>query len=154
MDEDELCAGLIPHAVPANFSQSYKGDSAEVGIKTPKKWPSKRILYFSVWVTDDEPSYFMASVWLKEPGAAIDKLESFAVPEELEAYENYAGLFEYLPADGPVELSIVCNRVLDKWIDLWNKVGGLRQFLPTGVPDARQGFDRRAGDGGPLPGVG
>jgi hypothetical protein len=132
MDENELRDGLGSYAEPANFNQSYKGDSAAVGIKTPTKWPTKWILYFCVWVTtDDDSSYFTASVWLKEPGAAIEKLESLAVPEELEAYENYAGIFEYLPADGPVDLSAICNRVLDKWIDLWNKVGGLRQFLPA-----------------------
>ena len=130
MDEDELRDELSSHANPANFSQSYKGDSAEVGIKTPKKWPSKWILYFYVWVGDDEQSYFSAGVWLKEPGDAIKNLEKLAVPEEFEnPNENYAGVFEYLPADAPVDLSTICNRVLDKWIDLWKKVGGLRQFL-------------------------
>jgi hypothetical protein len=132
MDEDELRDGLISYADPANFNQTYKGDVAAVGIKTPRKWPSKWILYFCVWIPDDESSYFTASVWLKEPGTAIENLESLAVPEELEAYENYAGLFEYLPADGPVDLPALCNRVLDKWIGLWNKVGGLRQFLVDG----------------------
>jgi hypothetical protein len=131
MDEDELRDGLGSHADPANFNQNYKGDFAEVGLKTPKN-SSKWILYFFVAVGDDEPTYFSASVRLKEPGAAIKNLEKLAVPEELEANENYAGLFEYLPATGPVDLSAICNRVLDKWIDLWNKVGGLRQFLPAG----------------------
>lgn len=132
MDEDELRDGLSSHANPANFNQSYKGDFAEVGLKTPKN-SSRWILYFIVTVTDDEPSYFTAGVWLKEPGAAIDKLDLLAVPEELEIpYENYAGIFEYIPVDGPVDLSAICDRVLDKWIHLWNKVGGLRQFLPAG----------------------
>jgi len=145
MDENELRDGLSSHANPANFSQSYEGDSAEVGIKTPKKWPSKCILYFYLTVGDDEPSYFSARVWLKEPGDAIKNLESLAVPEEFESpNEDYAGLFEYLPADGPVDLSTICSRVLDKLIALWNEVGGLRQFLPAAMMDARQG-DRNAG---------
>jgi hypothetical protein len=130
MDEDELRDGLISYADPANFNQNYKGDLAEVGTKIPRNWPTKWILYFFVWVGDGERSYFSASVWLKEPGATIDKLESLADPEELDTNDDdYAGLFEYLPADGPVDLSTICNRVLDKWIDLWSKVGGLRQFL-------------------------
>jgi hypothetical protein len=130
MDEDELRDGLISYANPANFNQTFKGDFTEVGLRTPKNWSSKCLLYFIVTVKDDEPSYFTAGVWLKEPGAAIDKLDSLAIPEELEnPDEDYAGVFEYLPADGPVDLPAICNRVLDKWIDLWNKVGGLRQFL-------------------------
>lgn len=131
MDENELRDGLGSHANPANFNQNYKGDSAEVGIKTPTKWPTKWILYFYVSVGDDQRSKFSAGVWPKEPGDAIKNLESLAIPEELEAYENYAGTFEYLPADGPVDLSTICDRVLDKWIDLWNNAGGLRQFLPA-----------------------
>jgi hypothetical protein len=129
MDENELREVLIPYADPANFNRSYEGDSAEIGLKTPENSSSEWVLYFFVWVGDGERSYFSASVRLKEPGAAIESLELRAVPEELEASENYAGIFEYLPVDGPVDLSTICNRVLDKWIDLWNKVGGLRQFL-------------------------
>lgn len=60
------------------------------------------------------------------PGSAIERL---AACKELDYEETYALKSEAMPADGSRDLAAVCDRVLNRWIALWKKVGGLRQFI-------------------------
>jgi hypothetical protein len=119
---------LAGWADPENYRQKFDGSQAEVGLKMPgNPWSARWGLYFGLWVGDEERSYFYADVWLKQPGDAIEKLASWC--PDLDCSENTALLYEYLPAHGPVDLTAIANRVLDRWIALWKKAGGLAQFL-------------------------
>ena len=85
-----------------------------------------------MWVGDDEEQhspFFGAQLWLKNPGSAIARIASFG-GEEIEAGDDYVRLYEYFPADGSVDLTSICDRVIRGWIELWTKVGGFEQFLP------------------------
>jgi hypothetical protein len=117
------------YADPENYSQKFDGSGAKVGLKMPSNWWSARWgMYFGLWVGKGERSYFFVSVWLKEPGGAIEKLASAC--REIERGANEVLLYEHLPASGPVDLTAIANHVLDRWIALWKEVGGLAQFLP------------------------
>jgi hypothetical protein len=66
---------------------------------------------------------------------AIEKLLNSAAElgmtrDELPTDDGFAYIFENIPSD-PDDLAAICDRVLDRWIKLWKKVGGLKQFLPT-----------------------
>jgi hypothetical protein len=119
---------LADYASPANYRQGFDGSEASIGLSMPGNvWSAKWGLYFHLWVGEAEPSCFCALVWLKQPGHALEKLAS--VWPKIESDEEEAWLYEYLPASGPVDLAAIVNRVLDRWIALWKKAGGLAQFL-------------------------
>lgn len=114
------------YAVPSQYQAAFDGSEAEVGIRCEyENWA----LYYYVWVGDGASSYFGALCRLKNPGSAIKKLASSG-GEDLEVDDDYVELPAYLPADGGLELATICDGVLDRWIELWTKVGGLQQFLP------------------------
>jgi hypothetical protein len=120
---------LAGYADPENYRQKFDGSGAKVGLKMPgNPWGAKWGMYFGLWVGKGERSYLFVSVWLKEPGSAIEKLASAS--REIEKNANEAWLYEYLPTSGPVDLTAIANLVLNRWIDLWKEVGGLAQFLP------------------------
>jgi hypothetical protein len=124
LGESELESG--DYALPAQYQAAFDGSEAEVGLRcTYENW---EISYY-VWVGDEEDSFFGAMLWLKNPGSTIEKIANSG-DEDLEVGDDYIQLYEYLPADGSVDLVATCNRVLRRWIDLWTKVGGLQQFLP------------------------
>jgi hypothetical protein len=127
LDQDEFLAGIGAYTMPDRLTQEYDGLSAQIGIKFPKRWNSQWEISFYFWIDDDQPQVF-AYFWLRNPGSAFEKL---AVSCKCD--ENAAWMSEIIPSDGSRDLVTVCNRVLDRWIAVWKKVGGLRQFLPKTV---------------------
>jgi hypothetical protein len=124
LGESEL--ECVDYATPANYRPGFDGSDAEVGLKCEYgDWA----LYYYVWVGDEAKPYFGAQLWLKNPGSALATIASSGV-EDLEVEDDYVQLYEYLPADGSVDLDAICHRVLIRWIELWTKVGGLGRFLP------------------------
>jgi len=127
MDADELREGIRPYTKPYNLTEKFDGSSAEIDVRIPREWNSKWQLWFYLWIGDGEVPYFAAQVNLKNPGSAIDKLA--AACKDLDYGETYGLISETLPSDGSRDLAAVCDRVLNRWIALWKKVGGLRQFI-------------------------
>jgi hypothetical protein len=127
MGADELREGICPYASPDRLTQKYDGTKTELGVRIPKHWNSKWHMYFYLWVGDGGEPSFSAHVSLKNPGSAIDKLA--AARKELDYGERYAEISEVVPSDGSRDLAAVCDRVLIRWIALWTKIGGLRQFI-------------------------
>jgi hypothetical protein len=127
MSADELRDGICHYTSPDRLTQKYDGSETDLGIRIPRGSTSKWYLHFYLWVGDGEAPYFAAQIWFKKPGSAIDKLAGAC--KELEPYETYALISESVPADGSRDLAAVCDRVLTRWIALWKKVGGLRQFI-------------------------
>ena len=127
MDPDELRDGICPYTSPDRLTQKYDGSKTEVGVRIPRDWNSKWHLYFYLWIGDGEVPFFAAQVTLNKPGSAIEKLA--AACKELDCEETYALISEIVPSDGSRDLAAVCDRVLTRWIALWEKVGGLRQFI-------------------------
>jgi hypothetical protein len=118
---------LAGYANPENYRQKFDGSSAAVGLKIPgNPWEARWGLYFYVEV-EREQSHFAAHVWLKSRDAVAELVSE---SPELEHGETWAQIRECLPTSGPVDLAGTANRVLDGWIDLWKKAGGLDQFLP------------------------
>jgi hypothetical protein len=114
------------YVFPAQYQAAFDGSEAWVGLKCERKiWG----LYYYVWVGDGERSFFVAMLWLKNPGSTLETIAKSG-DEDLEVGDDYIQVYEYLPADGSVDLAPICNRVLERWIELWTKVGGLQQFLP------------------------
>ncbi len=133
LSQAELRAGLIDYTSPDRLIQNFDGSAAEIGLGIPRNWKSGWRLHFYFWIGDKEElthsTLVYAQVWLQEPGTAIEKLA--AASSKLEYEGNSAWITEEVPADDARDLAAVCNRVLDRWIALWKKVGGLRQFLPS-----------------------
>lgn len=130
---DESLMETFNYADPANYQQNYDGSWAEVGLYMPKKWyQGDWAIWYFVWVGDDEAPLFGAKLWLKRPDPTIGKLKSLG----FEVEEDSAGVYEPLPTDRAHDLTPVCNRVLDRWIVLWEQAGGLQQFLPKGKAKA------------------
>lgn len=127
MDEDELRDETRPYTTPYNLTEPFDGSGAEIDLRIPKDWNSKWQLWFFVWIGDGGEPYFAAQVSFKKPSAAIDKLA--AVCKDLDYDETYARISEAVPSDGSRNLAAICDRVLNRWIALWKKVGGLRQFI-------------------------
>lgn len=127
MDTDELRDGICLYTKPFNIIEKFDGSEAEIDVRIPRAWNSKWKLWFYLWIGDADEPFFAAQVSLKNPGAAIDRLA--AACKDLEYDETYALISETVPADGSQDLAAVCDRVLNRWIALWRKVGGLRQFI-------------------------
>jgi len=127
MDEDELRDGIRPYTKPYSLTEKFDGAHAEIDVRIPRAWNSKWQLWFYLWIGDDDDPYFAAQINFKKPATAIDKLA--AACKDLDCDETYALISETLPANGPRDLAAVCDRVLTRWIALWKKVGGLRQFI-------------------------
>jgi hypothetical protein len=127
LDKNEFLAGISPYTKPDRLTQEYDGSSAQIGIKIPKRWNFQWEISFYFWIDDDQ-SQVCAYIFLKNPGPAFEKL-----PVSCECDEHAAWISEIVPSDGSRDLATVCNRVLDRWIEVWKKVGGLRQFLPKKV---------------------
>jgi hypothetical protein len=126
-DPDELRNGICPYASPDRLTRKYDGSETQLGVRIPKDWNSKWHMYFYLWVGDGEEPSFSAQVSFKNPGSAIDKLA--AACKELDYGEKHAVISEVVPSDGSRDLAVVCDRVLTRWIALWRKIGGLRQFI-------------------------
>jgi hypothetical protein len=127
MDADELRDGICPYTSPDRLTQKYDGSATEVGVRIPKHWDSKWHVYFYLWIGDRDEPFFAAQVSFRNPGTAIDKLA--AACKDLDYDEKYALISETVPSDGSRDLAAVCDRVLSRWIALWEKVGGLHQFI-------------------------
>ena len=126
LDESKL--ECEEYAIPAHYQTAFDGSEAEVGLKCEhENWT----LYYYVWVGDEGAPFFGAQLWLKNPGSAIAKIAASSY-EGLEADEDedFVQLYEYFPEEGRVDLAVICDRVLRRWIELWTKVGGFQQFLP------------------------
>lgn len=114
------------YADPAQHQAAFDGSEAQLGLQRKyEDWA----LYYYVWVGDEAKPFFGAELWLKNPGSTFATIAGSGV-EDLEVEDDYIRLYEYLPADGSVDLDAICQRVLRRWIELWTKVGGLQQFLP------------------------
>ena len=127
MEEDDLRNGSCRYTTPDKLIQKYDGSETQIGVRIPRSWDSKWHLHYYLWIGDGAEPFFAAEVRFKTPGSAIEKLA--AACKELEYYETYALISEPVPADGSRDLAAVCDSVLNRWIVLWKKVGGLRQFI-------------------------
>ena len=128
LDKDELVGGISPYTMPDKLTQKYDGSHAEIGIRIPRNWDSKWLIYFYVWIGDHDEPTLRAQVTVKNPLSAFEKLAVSC--KELECDGNAVWIWEIVPSDGSRDLGTVCNSLLDRWIAVWEKVGGLRQFLP------------------------
>jgi hypothetical protein len=131
LDKDEFLGGISPYTQPDRLTQKYDGAHAQIGIRIPKSWASPWNFYFYIWIGNDEKPTLVALVTLKKPVSAFEKLP--VTSKELERDERSAWISEIVPSDGSRDLAAVCNRMLNRWIAVWKKVGGLRQFLPKKV---------------------
>lgn len=127
MDEDELRDGICAYTKPFNIIEKFDGSEAQIDVRIPRAWNSKWKLWFYLCIGDSSEPFFAAEVEFKNSGTAIDKLASAC--KELEYDETSARISETVPSDGSRDLAAVCDRVLNRWIALWRKVGGLRQFI-------------------------
>ena len=127
LDKAELSDGLSSYAAPANFAQSWDGSEAKVGLKYPgrdEQWG----VYFYFWIGKSGEGCARAHRWIKEPGAAMQKLAALS-PKGLEIEDVRA--WTSVPIDEAAGgLTGAMGRALGPWIEAWRKVGGLQQFLP------------------------
>jgi hypothetical protein len=131
LDEDELRDGLIDYTSPDRLTQqNFDGSRAEIGVRMPRDWNSQWHLFFYLVLEDGESAWFGATVRLKRPGSAIEKL--VAAGRDVEADNTSASISEQIPANRPQDLAAVCDRVLNRWAALSKKAGGLSQFLRRG----------------------
>jgi hypothetical protein len=131
-NKDELLRDIGAYTKPDRLIQEYDGSSAQIGIKIPKGWNAQWEISFYLWIDDDQPQV-RAYIWLKNPGSAFESLVGSGKLARDEGDERGAWISEIIPSDGSRDLSTVCNSLLDRWIEVWKKVGGLRQFLPEKV---------------------
>jgi hypothetical protein len=131
MDGGELRDGICPYTSPDRLNQKFDGSKTDLGVRIPRDWNSKWHMYFYLWIGDGQEPFFAAQVSLKNPGSTIEKLA--AECKELEYEDTYALISEIVPPDGSRDLAAVCDCVLNRWIALWEKVGGLRQFISKRV---------------------
>lgn len=138
LDKTEVNDGLAAYADPANFAESWDGSYAEVGVRYPSRnWESKWGIYFYFSISDEENGCARAYCWLKEPGLAMEKLASLGVAG-LEINDSAAWISEDI-SEVSGGFSGAVSRVLDRWIELWRKVGGIQQFLPEAKKRRAQG---------------
>ena len=131
LDEDELRDSLVDYTEPEKLTKkNFDGSLVEIGVRIPRDWNPRWHLYFYLWLGDEEPAYFTAMFELRQPGSAIEKF--VAAGRGVESDKTNAWISEQIPANRPHDLDAVCNRVLNRWIAIWKKAGGLRQFLPRG----------------------
>jgi hypothetical protein len=126
MSTDELRDEICHYTSPSKLTQSYDGSATHLGVWFPRDLKSKWRLEFYLWMEDGEKPCFYGRVVFKDPGSAIERLAASC--KGLAYDETCAWISETVPADGPRDLDAVCDRVLNRWIALWKKVGGLRQF--------------------------
>jgi hypothetical protein len=129
LNKAEVSEGLTLYAKPANLAQTWDGADAEVGLRYPgKPWETRWGIWFYFAIEDDEEGGVLAYAWFKEPGAPINKLASLGV-EGLEATDSEIWIWKPVgeAADG---FTSAVHRVLDGWIEIWQKAGGIQQFLP------------------------
>ncbi len=128
LDKAEISEGLTPYSDPASAGQGWDGSTASVGLKYPGgDWEAKWGIYFYFWIGEGEEGCARAYCWIKEPGPAMRKLASLGI-EVLETSRSSAWISETITdADG---FTGAMGRVLDIWIEVWRKAGGIRQFLP------------------------
>jgi hypothetical protein len=129
LDKSELSAGLTAYATPAKLGQSWDGSEASVGLRYPNRdYESKWGVYFYLWIGAGEEACVVASCWFREPEVAMQRLASLAVAG-LRIDGTGAWIEERI--DGtPDSFSGAVAQVLDRWIEVWRKVGGIQQFLP------------------------
>ncbi len=133
----ELSKGLSSYADPANYNQNWDGSHASVGLKYPgKDWEAKWSIYFYFRIGDSETSSVCAHCWFQEPGEALKQLAAQA--ERMEFSDHAAWICEPIgePPDG---FTTAIHRALDRWIDVWRKVGGISQFVPSARGATNQG---------------
>jgi hypothetical protein len=128
LDEDEFLEGICPYTQPDRLTGKYDGSQADFGIRIPRSYASPWLMYFYFFSCDGQEPSVVAHIHLKHPGSAFEKLAASC--KELECGEHKAWISEDIPSDGSRDLVTVCNRVMDRWITMWKKAGGLRQFLP------------------------
>ena len=128
LDEEALRDGLIDYTSPDRLTQqNFDGSLAEIGVRIPKDWNSQWHLYMYLSLEEKASAYLVAVVRLRQPGSAIERL--VAAGRDVESDKTGAWISEQIAANRPQDLVAVCNRVLNRWIALWKKVGGLSQFL-------------------------
>jgi hypothetical protein len=129
LDKDELGTGLLAYADPASFGQSWDGSNAEIGFKYPSKpWQTKWGIYFYFWIADNEEGCAVASCWFKEPGTATNGLASLAAGGA--ETDGCAAWISEPVSEAAGGFHVAIGQVLDRWIELWRSVGGIKQFLP------------------------
>jgi hypothetical protein len=130
LDKGDFSAGLTSYADPANVGQNWNGSEASVGLKYPARdYEARWGVYFYFWIGDTEEACACASCWFRDPDRPIAKLASLAT-ERMDTSRSSAWISEPL-AENTNGLSGALGRVLDRWIELWRNVGGIRQFLPA-----------------------
>ncbi len=134
LDKAELKKGLSLFANP-NYGQSWDGSEASVGLKYPGndwKWG----IYFYFRIGDSVAGSVCAQCWFQEPGEALKQLAAQA--ERMEFSDHAAWICEPIgePPDG---FTTAIHRALDGWIDVWRKVGGISQFVPSARGATNQG---------------
>lgn len=88
-------------------------------------------MHFYFFSNDDEPPILIAQIEFKDPGPASRELAVHC--EQFDEGDVGPFVSEIIPSDGSRDLGTVCNTLIDRWIEVWTKVGGLRQFLPEKV---------------------
>jgi hypothetical protein len=132
LDKAEVTVGLTAYTNPATLAQNWDGSSVEVGFRFPSKpWDAKWGIYFYFWITDEEGGCASAYCYFKEPGPALRHLASFA-SGRLETNKSGGWILEPIGKE-PDDFIAAVGRVLDRWIELWRKAGGIKQFLPAGT---------------------
>jgi hypothetical protein len=131
LDKDELSAGLLAYADPANFDHSWDGSKVEIGFKYPgRPWQTKWGIYFYFWIGDGEEGSACASCWFKEPGFAGRGLAFLA--EAGAETDGCAAWISEPVCETTGGFTAAFTRVLDRWIEVWRSVGGIQPFLPIG----------------------
>jgi hypothetical protein len=123
LDKAEFGEGLTAYADPTNIGQGWDGSEASIGLRYPAKQRRWGITLY-LFIGDADESYANAQFWLKEPGLAIRELASHG----METGDNNAWVGELI--GDPDGLTGAIGRVLDAWIEIWRKAGGIQQFLP------------------------
>lgn len=130
LEKAEIGAGLVTYADPATFDKNWDGSEASIGLKYPSRdRDAKWGIYFCFWISEDDGGGVSLSVWLKEPGSAMKKLTALGV-EGLKTNDCEAWIWEPVGEAG-AGLAAAIDRALDVLIDVWRKVGGISQFLPS-----------------------
>jgi hypothetical protein len=125
LDKAKVSEGLTPYADPANVGQSWDGSDASVGLKYPARdYEARWGIYFYFWIGDSEETSVNALCWLKEPGLAIQKLAAVGMETD-----DCSGWISEPVGQAPNGFSDAVDRVLNRWIEAWRKVGGIQQFL-------------------------
>jgi hypothetical protein len=137
LDKAKLRAGLSPHQEPTSLdNRNWDGSNTEVGFKYPgRPWEAGWCIYFYLWSSSDDPDDpigICAWFWLQRPGKNITKLRARGLDWDANNWWLYKPLRE------KSDLAKTTRSLLDRWISIWTKAGGIRQFIPR----QRAGRDR------------